>query len=294
MITPQTPIRARLVGAALALSFAVGSQLSASAHAGSLAVFSCELPGGAPAPTEGWTSGWTAGTLPDAGSADSCTSPDGALSSFVGDQVSQPGSDGPFWEYTPPSGFTVVGGQLTAGFDIPGASATGYSAAAGMLGPQFQFDPADVIGGLPGGEWGSVESTWSLSGHTGGHIWLYSFCEPYGARCPAGGSTTSYWSTDELKQGIIVLSNNTSPTGSSFAGALTGPGAQTGTRNLVFQAADSGSGVYKVQVQLSGATLYSATPDTDAGRCVPDGSYGSSLEFTSASPCPRSATANTN
>jgi hypothetical protein len=290
MITNSTRGRARALAGALALTLmlALGCALAGSAHAGSLAVFSCELPGGASAPTEGWASGWTGGPLPYAGSVDSCTSAGGALSSYIGAQTAQPGSSGPFWEYTAPAGFSLIGGQVTASFDIPGATVSGYSAATGILGPQLQFDAADVIGGLPGGEWGSVESTWSLAGHTGGHIWLYSFCEPPGDTCPADGSKAWYWSTDAMKQAILLLSNSTTPTASGFTGALTTPGAQTGTENLIFQAADSASGVYNVTVQLSGQTVYSGTPSTNGGNCVALGSYSGAPEFATASPCPHS------
>src|SRR5665213_689046 len=139
-----------------------GGALAATAQAGSIAVLSCRRPNGTPAPTEGWTSGWTNEILNSAGSSNSCAESNGTLTSFVGAQNAQPGSDGPFWEYAPPAGFTIAGGQITASFSIPGSNVSPYSAATGILGPKFQFDPADVIGGLPSGEWGSVASTWSL------------------------------------------------------------------------------------------------------------------------------------
>jgi hypothetical protein len=154
-----------------------------------------------------------------------------------------------------------------------------------MLGPQFQFDAADVIGGLPGGQTGLVESTYSLTGHTGGHIWLYAFCEPPGSPCPANYSREWFWASDAMQQATLVLSNNAQPSGTGFSGGVTGTGALAGSQNLLFQASDGGSGVYQVKAALSGQTVYSATPNTNGGECVPVGSYGSSLEFVSATPC---------
>jgi len=278
--------RARVVLVCAVLMFVgLGGVLTASASAGSEAVVSCRLPGGGPAPTEGWTSGWTGEPLLYAGSSNTCPSSGGSLTSFVGAQGPQPGSDGPFWEYTPREGFSLVGGQVTGAFDIPGANVGGYSAATGIIGPEFQFDAANVIGGLPGGEWTSVESTYSLAGHTGGHIWVYAFCEPPGGTCPAGGSLNWFWAYGSIEQAIVVLSNSAQPFASGFTGGLTAAGAVAGAQDLVFQATDGGSGVYKVKAALAGQTVYEATPNTNGGECVPLGSYGGSLEFVSATPC---------
>jgi hypothetical protein len=223
--------------------------------------------------------------MPFAGSGNTCPSNGGALSNYVGAQTTQPGSSGPFWEYTPPAGFTLTAGQITASFDVPGSNISPYTGATGMLGPQFQFDAADVIGGLPGGQTGLVESTYSLTGHTGGHIWLYAFCEPPGSPCPANYSREWFWASDAMQQATLVLSNNAQPSGSGFSGGVTGTGALAGSQNLLFQASDGGSGVYQVKAALSGQTVYSATPNTNGGECVPVGSYGSTLEFVSATPC---------
>jgi hypothetical protein len=181
-----------------------------------------------------------------------------------------------------------VGGQITATFDIPGANQAGFSAATGIVGPNFQFDAANVIGGLPAGEWTTTEGTWSLAGHTGGHVWLYTFCEPPGGTCAAGASNDWFWSTYWMKQAIFVLSNTTQPSASGFAGALTSSGAVAGTQNLVFQATDGASGVYRVTAAIGGKLIYSATPNVNGGECVPVGTYGGALEFSSAMPCPKS------
>ncbi len=255
------------------------------ANAGSIAVVSCRLPNGGPAPTEGWTGGWSGYAFPFAGDSNTCSGSGGSLSSYVGDQIEQPGSSGPFWEYAPPTGFTLTGGQITASFDIPGSNVNPYTGATALAGPKLAFDSADIIGGLPGGTVGTQESTYSLTGHTGGHLWMYAFCEPPGSPCPTGYSRQWFWALGSIEQAVLVLSNNEHPSASGFSGGITATGPVAGTQNLVFQAADAGSGVYEVKAKLGSQVVYAGTPNTNSGECVPVGTYGSSREFVSASPC---------
>jgi hypothetical protein len=255
------------------------------AHAGSIAVVSCRLPNGAPAPTEGWSGGWSGSPLPSAGDSNNCSGNGGSLSAYVGDQIEQPGSAGPYWEYAPPAGFTLTGGQVTASFDVPGSNISPYTGATALAGPKFGFDAADIIGGIPGGTTDLVESTYSLTGHTGGHLWVYAFCEPPGSPCPTGYSRQWFWALGSIEQAILLLSNNEHPSASGFTGGMTTTGAVAGNQNLVFQAADAGSGVYEVKATLGSQVVYAGTPNTNSGECVPVGTYGSTREFVSASPC---------
>jgi hypothetical protein len=276
----------RLLGMVVATALILASAMFPSRTlAGTIAVVSCKTPGGSPAPIEGWEEGWTGAPFSDAGDNNECAS-GGSLASYVGDSVPQPGSSGPYWQYAPPAGDKIVGGQVSGSFSVaPGAN--NYSGAAGLLGPKFLFDNADVIGGDAGGIAGTFEGTYSLANHTGGDLWIYAFCEPPGATCPAGGSSQWYWAVAFINSAIIVLSNNVSPTGSSFGGPIAGSSPVSGTQNLTFQAADQGSGVYQTKVTLDGQTIYDATPDTNGGACVPLGSYQGAMEFVSAQPCKR-------
>lgn len=278
---------ARTMVVALSL-FGAAAVAPSVASAGSVAVVSCRLPNGAPAPIEGWTNKWSGYALPYAGDSNTCSSTGGSLSSYVDDQVEQPGSAGPYWEYAPPTGFALVGGQVTASFDVPGSNVSPYTGATALLGPTFQFEAADIIGGIPGGIPGFVESTYSLKGHTGGHLWMYAFCEPPGSPCPAGYSRQTFWAFGSIQQAVLMLSNSAHPSGSGFSGGITSAGPVAGIQNLVFQAEDAGSGVYEVKAMLGSQAVYSGTPNTNDGECVPLGTYEGSHEFVSASPCPTS------
>ena len=273
---------------ALAATLLLGAcgLLASTARAGTIAITSCKTPAGNPAPVEGWEEGWTGNPFPWAGDSNECAS-GGPLSSFVGDEIPQPGSSGPYWEYIPPAGDKITGGQVWATFVVPGGI-DNYTGAAGLLGPKLLFDGADVIGGDAGGNTGTFESTYLLTNHTGGNLWIYAFCEPAGATCPAGYSSQSIWASAAIHAAIIVLSNSSSPGGSGFSGTPVGPNPISGTQNLTFQATDAGgSGVYQVVATLDGHTVYDATPDTNGGSCVPLGTYQGTNEFIDAQPCKR-------
>ncbi len=87
----------------------------------------------------------------------------------------------------------------------------------------------------------------------------------------------------------VLLSDDTTPTGSNFAGSLLAPGAVHGTAQLTFTATDpSGPGVDQVIVRIDGRTVYQGTPNTNGGKCVPVGTDPSSGAwiFDYQQPCP--------
>ena len=91
-----------------------------------------------------------------------------------------------------------------------------------------------------------------------------------------------------ISQADLLLQNNAVPTGSGFTGTVLEPGAR-GLTDLTFTAADpSGPGVYQVQVSVDGTPVYSQTPNTNSGQCVPVGTDPSSgaLMFDYQQPCP--------
>jgi hypothetical protein len=260
----------------------------ATARAGTIAVVSCRTPAGAPAPTEGWEEGWSGTAFPYAGDSNECAH-GGSLSSYVDDQEAQPGSSGPYWQYTPPAGDQLVGGWVSARFVVPGGG-DNYTGAAGLLGPKFMFDASDIVGGLPGGNPGATEGVYSLEGHTGGSVWIYAFCEPPNSVCPAGDSNASFWALAEIKQATIELNYSRTPQAADFAGTLL-DGTASDIASLEFTASEAapGPGIYWVTVTAEGRTLYSGTPDDNQGRCMSIGRDSDGVpEFLYPQPCPLS------
>jgi hypothetical protein len=282
--SPKTG-RSLAVGVALVAAVTL-LMAAASASAGTIAVAYCKAPSGVPAPTEGWEEGWTGGPLPDAGDGNECAA-GGPLVSYVGDNDAQPASSGPYWQYTPPAGYKIVGGEVSAAFSVPGGG-EGFTGAAGLLGPKLLFDQADVIAGPAGGTPATYEGTYSLAGHTGGSLWIYAFCEPPGDTCPVGDSSAWYWALADVNSAMIELEDASTPQGSGFSGTLLS-GTASGTAQLEFTASEAapGPGIYTVIVSVDGHVLYDGTPDANAGKCVSVGrDAGGVPEFLYADPCP--------
>jgi hypothetical protein len=93
-----------------------GGMLASEAFAGTWAVESCSLPGGQPAPIEGWQSEADNGG-PYTAANDSC--PTGGLEAIDSAQWEQVRSTGAIWTYTAPAGATIAGGNLLVSLTAP-------------------------------------------------------------------------------------------------------------------------------------------------------------------------------
>ena len=198
--------------------------------------------------------------------------------------------------YTPPSGSTLVGGSLLVGLAAHGY---GYRAAAtaAMFTPAYQYDASNVFLqcvplGLASCQNGIPEyyGVVNLPANKGGNLYLGAGCigQVAGTYCSAGGSR-GVWSSVAVASANLLLASSSQPTASGFAGSLLTAGAH-GNATLTFTAADTGPGVYRATVTIDGTAVYSATPNTNAGKCVPVGTDPASgaLMFDWQQPCPRS------
>jgi hypothetical protein len=282
-----------LLAAMLALTLTMSLGVSA-ARAGTLAVVSCKNPAtNAGEPTNDWTATWTSVAFPYAGNVNECAQGSN-LKSYVGAEVNQEGSSGPTWEYSPPEGDEITGGEISAAFSIPGGLVSPYTGAAGILAPKLLFDEADLLEGVArpaGGVAGSYEGIYKLSGHTGGKIWMYAFCEPPGSSCPGNQSKSWYWALAEMRWADILLANNATPAGTGFSGTIASSTTPvSGTQNLTFDAKDEGvgaPGIYLVKATLDGQSVYDATPNTNNGVCQSStpSRFAGVYEFASPYPC---------
>jgi hypothetical protein len=198
-------------------------------------------------------------------------------------------------QYTPPAGSTLVGGKA-----LVGLSADGYGyravATAAMFTPAYQYDATNVFlqcvavlaacqNGLAN-YYGVVD----LPPDRGGNLYLHAGCQGQvaGTYCSQGANRGA-WSIAGVGWANLSLSTSAAPTASGFAGTLLDPAAH-GTAGLSFTAADGGPGVYKVTVAIDGTSVYDATPNTNAGKCVPvatDTATGA-LMWAWQQPCPQS------
>ena len=83
----------------------------------------------------------------------------------------------------------------------------------------------------------------------------------------------------------IILSTNAMPKGSGFTGTLLHE-TISGTGTLDFTATDPGPGVYQVRVKIDGNQVLAETPNTNDGKCAPNGTSEGLRVFDSMQPCP--------
>jgi hypothetical protein len=257
---------------------------SGTAYAGTWTLVSCSQPGGQPAPTDGWTTSSTGAVGPDSGDVNTCAQ-GGTLTAVSSAEAPQTAYAGPDWVFTAPAGSTIAGGTLTGTLTSPHGQA--------WLGtPSPTYDSADLLANcqynLACGQSGALSGVFPIT-HTGGtNLYAIAVCvaASEGATiCPASSGVDAEVS---LSAADIELANSSNPAGSGFAGALLGSPAR-GTQELAFTATDpAGPGVYAVSAQIDGKTLYTGTPDTNGGECVPVGSSTGALMFDHSQPCRQS------
>lgn len=300
MSGPAAPLRAaRAAVAAVAALVACAALLAVaapSARAGRWVQVSCVNPNGSAAPNEGW-SGATlanaAGQTPGDGSwvYPRC-GPGVSMSAGLSTLTPDPPGVAERLEYQPPAGSTIVGGTLNVAAEAVGG-AVNASANVYMYEPAYVY-PADVIyqctyslnncGANPHRYTGPV----TLPSDAGGDLFVAADCTgAAGAQCNSGGAD-HVWSSVAISSAHIDLSNNSVPTGVNFTGTVLDPTTH-GTPHLLFTASDPGGpGVYAVTVSIDGVPVWSGTPDTNDGACVPVGTEAGTgaLMFDHQQPCP--------
>jgi len=273
--------RAHRVLLAGVMCAAVVTFVPAAASAGTWGLVSCSQPNGQPAPTEGWGTGATGTVGPYSGDVNSCPQ-SGALIAVSSGEAPQRPYEGPEWIFQAPSGSTIAGGSITAMLSSPHGQA--------WLGtPSVAYDSADLLANcqynLACGSTGTLAGTFPIT-HTGGTN-LYAVAVCVGAyegatSCPTVGGVDASISISAAE---ILLASNATPAGSGVGGTLLGANAR-GSQDLTFTASDPGGpGVYSVTVQVDGKTLYSGTPDSNAGKCIAVANSGGVLMFDYSQPC---------
>jgi hypothetical protein len=285
--------RCALTLALLTIAVAAGWLTASSAYAGSWMEVSCVNPSQSAAPSEGWSSfaggggyGSNVGTGCGPGSPMfAILSTDAAVGVGANETL----------HYTPPGGSTLIGGSLDVSFFADGRG-YGASGTAVAYTPEYAYNSSNVFYQCASGLPPCANGTYDYSGvlgipsGRGGNLYLSAGCggqQEAGRVCNEGGSEGA-WSLVRLWWANLLLSNEATPTGSGVSGTLLSPNAE-GTAELTLNAADpNGPGVYLVVVQIDGKTLYSGTPNSNGGKCVPVGSSGGALMFDYSQPCPAS------
>jgi hypothetical protein len=300
MSNASSPItgRLRLVLCFLLLATGFAAMPASDAYAGTWAVESCSLPGGKPAPIEGWQSEADNGG-PYTGANDSC--PTGGLEAIDSAEWEQIRSSGAIWTYTAPAGATIAGGNLLVSLTAPQGVAyvaTPKNIYGGNVLVNCQFNlacgPSNALGG-----W--IENASVPITHTGGtQMWAVAECVGPGqpheadANCAQNDGAYGVNALMRISQADIELNDGSTPQGSGFSGTLLAAPA-TGTADVNFTASESapGPGIYTVTVAVDGHALSSTTPNTNGGKCASVGRDANGVpEYTAQEPCPLSEQVN--
>lgn len=276
----------------LALVVAGGSLAASSAYAGSWIEVSCVNPNQSAAPSEGWTSFVTGGPGYGSNNGTGCA-PGSPMFAILSSAAAAGVGSGENLQYTPPAGSTLIGGSVDVSMFADGG---GYNASGTAVAytPSFAYDASDVFfqcaSGLPPCSNGTYDfsGVLGLPADRGGSFYIGAGCGgAAGYACDEGGSEGA-WSLVRVWWANFLLSNEATPTGSGITGTLLDQNAE-GTAELTLDAADPGGpGVYLVTVEIDGNTVYSGTPNSNGGKCVPVGTSGGALMFDYGQPCPGS------
>jgi hypothetical protein len=244
------------------------------AWAGEYHVYSCRMPNGEVAPTDGWSeesSGISASTQ------NTCAT-GGALVAGLGDGAThEVSTDHATWTFGAPSEMTITAARLSRAGDADGGWTTNATYEFWLAGPNNNEIEADVIDqcvaefGCPTGV-GNMSSVKSSSNvvtvlpeNLDTHLYANASCG--GSTkfiCPSGkGDPNGYAAVVYLYAADLVLSQASQPTIANVEGELAIASTLSGTSDLAFHATDSGSGVYQAVFSVDG---------TEAGRTLLDSS----------------------
>jgi hypothetical protein len=249
-----------------------------SAQAGEYHVYSCRMPDGQVAPTDGWseTKSGTSGFTQDA-----CATGGALIAGLSDGSTHEVETDRATWSFGSPTEMTIAKAILWRAGDADGGWATNATYESWIAGPANQDVEADVIDqcvaefGCPTGvgNAGTVKSSSNLvtvaPKNLGTHLYLNVSCagSPKFV-CPSGkGDPNGYAAVVYLYAADLTLEQSSQPTVTGVEGELATASTLTGTSDIAFHAEDPGSGVYQAVFTLDGAEVGRTVMSENGGRC---------------------------
>jgi hypothetical protein len=287
--------RSSAIGAAMLVAFCVLA-LGGSARAGDFHVYSCRMPNGEVAPTDGW-SGSATGVAVVA--EDKCAK-GGALTAALGAGASHPvGTDIATWTFDAPQGEIVSKASLWRAGDAEGGAVANATYEFWLAGPTptEAFDSCVYVSGcmktvgepeepLSGSNLLSVPAA-----DLGEHLYVNASCgglQSY--KCPSSkGDANGYAAVVYLYAADLTLEQTSQPVVSEVEGELATATALSGTDDLSFHAEDGGSGVYEAIFTVDGKEEGSTVLASNGGHCQNVAQTTEGLPaFLYLQPCPAS------
>jgi hypothetical protein len=291
-----------MVGGALASTAVCASARGAVGGGGAYHVYSCRMPNGAAAPVDGWSE---SSSQANDHTADTCASEGGGLVAALEAGHSHPAdTDLATWAFEAPAGETLAAATLWRAGDTAGGANENASYLFWFAGAPASESGSHVfercaalnecsrkgILTTPLAMENRIEVPESAL-HTR-NLSLTASCGSAitGYGCPAGGGDENgNAAVVELFAADLVLTQETSPTVQEVKGPLAEAATISGSSDIAFSAADSGSGVYEAIFAVDGKTVANSVLDANGGRCHDVGQTSDGLPaFLYTQPCPAS------
>jgi hypothetical protein len=254
-----------------------------SASAGRYHVYSCRMPDGQAAPTDGWTSS-TSPASATVIASDTCAS-GGALTAALGDGVEHSTTTLASWVFVAPAGEAIDQATLWRAGEADGGSTASAYYEFWLAGPEslhqtpYVFDECVASFSCPLGGIGDRREVRSVKNivavppeNLATHLYVNSSCGgQLGFRCPEGKKDTDgYAAVVYLYAADSVLEQVAQPTiaPGTVGGELATSLKLSGTVSVTFEASDSGSGIYEAIVEVDERTVGSTMLDSNGGHCA--------------------------
>jgi len=248
--------------------------LVGSARAGDFHVYSCRMPNGDVAPTDGW-SGSATGAFVYA--EDKCAK-GGALTAALGDGVEHEAADVATWTLDVPTEETLVGAKLWRAGNADGGVSKKGTYEFWLAGPTENevFDECVYAGSQPcitgQGEPEEPMATENLVSpsavHLGPNLYVNAACFATLGLCKKGEhDPNGYAAVVYLYAADLTLEQTTQPRVSEVEGELATATTLSGTEDLSFHAEDGGSGIYEAVFTVDGKEQGETVLSSNGTRC---------------------------
>ena len=259
------------LAALCAVAMSAGS--AGSAQAGQYHVYSCRMPNGSAALTDGWSRA-AVGSFVYA--EDKCAK-HGALFAALGDGVEHASNtDIATLQFAAPEHESLVGATLWRAGDADGGTSANATYEYWLSGPaeNSSFDECVYLSCTTGE--GEPEEPLAASNrieltaeHLGSDIYANAACYgTLGKPCKKGEHDPSgYAAVVYLYAADLVLEQTTQPSAASVSGELATAATATGTQDLAFEASDPSSGVYQAIFAVDGTVVGKTLLSENGGHC---------------------------
>jgi hypothetical protein len=258
------PRPARFVLALLTMSASLA--VAAPVQAGTYTQYTCRLPDGGIAATDGWE---PEHARPGFLQGNYCANAGVINTQMSGGGIST--GSGRSWTWRAPTGTQVESARLSRAFAL--ASGDGEATPVARVhsgltdieahGSSAPFgDGVSTRGSMTNPD--SLANILSITNPSTQQISLRVECNGFDDRvCPNLGTSEL-----RLHSATFTLRDSTSPTVSNVQGSLTTAGEHRGVESLSFDAADTGAGIYRTIVKVDGLDVVTSIVDANGGKCA--------------------------